>query len=616
MAITISNMSNYLFISGKTDLVEKLMNYFIKEYIGAKEEISFSKINKYFSVLIIERRSEEILSSIIQKAGNGLFFRGQALDHKNSSMILGINGFSKFQENNPLYYNPSLNLNFEGSYVVARWNKNKLTFENDLFSLFRLLYFSNKDIFISSDSLVLINECLKILKIPRKINQIVAQAKAWSVSGLPNAPLNKETIIENIYTMTAGKSIEISLNKDSLVLNCKEKPIKELFTKSKQDYVTTLRECGKRMYTSINFVVKSFKPLIEFGLSGGIDSRVLLSLCMKSEEIMDSLIITTSKSPARIKDYQVVEHLARKYNFIFNNNEYRSNLIKSHNVKRTKIENTFGFWILNALGTYDAFYLDKFYWENPSIMSMLGVGAEPVKQTKDKDKIQWKAKYQHPLIRESVISLMSNAAISSGIDPTSTEAMKWHHMTHKAAHHVGRKIAVSCMLIRPYVQKSVFAISRLEDNPYRGKEPEGPSVLHDLLIILNPKLASEDFDEESKNITQDYIDRKLKELGGLLDLESIEEPSIYGKVEHISNGPANLFLNIVKDFSWRNDDSYKLQLLEMVNEIYNSDMIEKDLKILYADCYNNTVSKLSDNTTELSTAGALASRFLIFNLFK
>jgi hypothetical protein len=247
---------------------------------------------------------------------------------------------------------------------------------------------------------------------------------------------------------------------------------------------------------------------------------------------------------------------------------------------------------------------------------MLGVGAEPVKQTMDKGRIKWKAKNQHPVIRESVISLISAGANSLGIDPDSSEAMKWHHMTHKAAHHIGRKIAVSCMLIRPYVQKSVFAISRLEDNPYRGEEPEGPSVLHDLLIILNPELASEDFDEESKNITQEYISKKLTELGGLLDLESLQEPSLYGRVDHIANGPTGLFMNIVKDFIWKSEESYKLQLLEMVDEIYSSNIIDEELKLLYTDCYNNTILKLKDDTTELSTAGALASRFLVFKLFE
>ena len=77
------------------------------------------------------------------------------------------------------------------------------------------------------------------------------------------------------------------------------------------------------MYSSIKFATEAFSPVIEFGLSGGIDSRVLPALCLQSQEIMDKLIINTNTNATRINDYNVVSALSKKYSFEFNNSELR-----------------------------------------------------------------------------------------------------------------------------------------------------------------------------------------------------------------------------------------------------------------------------------------------------
>ena len=85
-----------------------------------------------------------------------------------------------------------------------------------------------------------------------------------------------------------------------------------------------------------------------------------------------------------------------------------------------------------------------------------------------------------------------------GIDPESNEAMKWFHMSYKAAYHLGFKMVQSSMLLRPYVGKSIFSIALSENNPFKGKSTEGPTVLHDMMILLDPELASLPYDSEKK----------------------------------------------------------------------------------------------------------------------
>ena len=73
--------------------------------------------------------------------------------------------------------------------------------------MYRLLFFSNDDLIIASDSLVIVTECMKILGIERKLNHDVALIKAWNASGLPNCPFTPELIVKDVFTSQVGSSV-------------------------------------------------------------------------------------------------------------------------------------------------------------------------------------------------------------------------------------------------------------------------------------------------------------------------------------------------------------------------------------------------------------------------
>ena len=171
---------------------------------------------------------------------------------------------------------------------------------------------------------------------------------------------------------------------------------------------------------------------------------------------MDLVIVNTNTNPGKSNDFDVVETLSKKYGFRFNDIKHKNQILENIDSKRIKIENKYGFWILGSLGIYDSFYFTPYYYDYPSVLSMTGVGAEPVKQTMDKGRISNVARSQHPAIRDMIRRKISETVSSMGIDPDSDGAMKWYHMTHKAAHHLGFKTGQSSMLLRPYVQKYFF----------------------------------------------------------------------------------------------------------------------------------------------------------------
>ena len=92
-------MSNYLFVAGNRQQVEKIKAHFQEKHNAEKNELNFHAVSEERAILVIERRNSETESSIfLHDTGHGLFFRGQALDHETSSIILGGKGFFDFQK--------------------------------------------------------------------------------------------------------------------------------------------------------------------------------------------------------------------------------------------------------------------------------------------------------------------------------------------------------------------------------------------------------------------------------------------------------------------------------------------------------------------------------------
>ena len=612
-------MSNYLFAFGFTDSIVKIHELFSVELKGPDKEISFHKVDKQHSVLVVAKRPDSLSSSILnldetdEYLNCGLFFKGQALDHDSASMILGLEGFSKFIVDNEKYLQPTENADFEGTFTLARWKNGCLTIQNDLYSLMSQLVFSTDEIVVSSDSLFLLSIVRKHLGLPCRFNRRVMISKSWNIAGWASAPMINETIIEDVMTLSAGKSIQCIYDENGIQTTKVERMIRDIFESEFTSYKDALVDVAKKMYSSINFAVESFNPVINFGLSGGVDSRVLLALCLKSPKIMERLCINTNVHPSRARDLEIVTALSKRFGFTFNDKELKKSMVKEVDAESITIPNTLGFWILSSLGVYDSFYLDPNYWSNPSVMHMIGVGAEPVKQMMDVGRISWRAKREIPLVRETVIALMSEAVLSMGIEPDSPDAMKYHHMAFKATHHIGRGVARSCMILRPFVQQSVFAISMYEDNPFKGLPAKGPSVLHDLLIILNPDLAVQPFDVEWKDVSFEYVTERLEILGGVLDVEAMPEPAIYGKLQDIRNGPADSFMNAVAHLGWKDERPHKEQLVDIITKYYDSAEDEEYVE-LYKKCFDTAIEWLNDDKTVIAYGGALASRFLMLEL--
>ena len=623
-------MSNYLLAFGKSETIEAVKNFFTNENKECSE-ISIVNTQDGFSLLSINKSEH-----LVQDENGISFFRGWFQDHDSQSIVLGQKGYNEWKNSNP-----ESNKEYEGAYVHALFEGLTLTVRNDLFSYLPVIHFSNRDLFVCSDSLYVISEVRKTLGLQCKLNQKVMHSRAWT-QGLACAVMSNDTQIEGVRLLSPGKHIEICMKRKNFsseyILQTKNivksTNLKELFAVDFDNYKQAIRDAATKMAQSTMSLLHLDDVMIKFGLSGGLDSRIILAAVLQKPELLENIAITTNTHPSRKGDFKVVEKLSKKFNFKFNDDEKIRSHKRKHSLETVKIEDRFVLWILSSMGLFDMMYLHDSYWPNPYIIDMGGHGAESIKGTftpvKFEDyikpkKVSTKAMFSRnglKYIREAkeantvydaIRSELSNALDSNGINLDEYGSIQWHYLSYKSPIANGRFLDRSSIGIRPFIQHSLFALSVSEINPFKQVKKGEPTMLHDMLILLNPDLSAIDFENKKSNISEDYIQSRLEELGGRLQLSESQSYTIYGKISDMENGPPSAFLNRVKhDFK---PDGNDMKSVLGALEVAWANITNSKVKDAYKSAYETAIERLNDPDYYPPSAGTPAAKIISNSLF-
>ena len=623
-------LSNYLLAFGKSETIEAVKNFFTNENEECSE-ISIVNTQDGFSLLSISKSEH-----LVQDENGISFFRGWFQDHDSQSIVLGQKGYNEWKNSNS-----ESNKEYEGAYVHALFEGLTLTVRNDLFSYLPVIHFSNRDLFVCSDSLYIISEVRKTLGLQCKLNQKVMHSRAWT-QGLACAVMSNDTQIEDVRLLSPGKHIEIRMKKKMFSSEyslqtkniVKSTNLKELFAVDFDNYKQAIRDAATKMAQSTMSLLHLDDVMIKFGLSGGLDSRIILAAVLQKPELLGNIAITTNTHPSRKGDFEVVEELSKEFNFKFNDDEKIRSHKRKHSLETVKIEDRFALWILSSMGLFDMMYLHDSYWPNPYIIDMGGHGAESIKGTftpiKFEDyikpkKVSTKAKFSRnglKYIREAkeantvydaIRSELSNALDSNGINLDEYGSIQWHYLSYKSPIANGRFLDRSSIGIRPFIQHSLFALSVSEINPFKQVKKGEPTMLHDMLILLNPDLSAIDFENKKSNISEDYIQSRLEELGGRLQLSESQSYTIYGKISDMENGPPSAFLNRVKhDFK---PDGNDMKSILGALEVAWANITNSKVKDAYKSAYETAIERLNDPDYYPPSAGNPAAKIISNSLF-
>ena len=622
-------MSNYLMAFGSTESIGRI--YFtLKQSQKDYSEISVEKVSESFSMLSVSK--DEFLQRDLDSV---FFFKGWFQDHVSQSIVLGGNGFQKWTESNPIRSSTS-GEEFEGAYISACFQNETLCIRNDLFSYLPVIYFCDEELFICSDSMYIISKLRTSLGIPCKLNKKVIHSRSWT-HGLACSVMSNQSQINGVELLSPGKHIEIQLKKKLFssrrVLQTKNyiksSYLKQIFNVKFKNYKQAIRDAATTLAQSTISILHIEEVLIKFGLSGGLDSRVILAAVLQKPELIEKITITTNTHPSRKRDFDIVKKLSDEFNFPFND----ENKIKAHKKKYSleieKIDDRFSLWVLSSMGLFDMMYLHETYWPTPHIIEMGGHGAESIKGTfasaKFEDyikpkKVNNKAKFSRKgltYLRESkkvntfhdAIRLeLSDALLSSGINIDEVAAIQWHYLSYKSPIANGRYLDRSSIGIRPFIQHSLFALSISKINPFLNAERGEPNLLHDMLILLNPELAGIGFENEKDNLSKKYIKSRLEELGGRLTLLENQPYTVFGKISDMRNGPPSTFLEIV-EHNFKSEESDNISILDALEHAWEG-IICQSVKKAYQGTYETAKERLVDSDNYLPSAGTPAAKII------
>ena len=589
------------------------------------DECTIGKHSESISYLIVERKQgnqEKNIHCVDNELGGkeNFFFKGWINDHDKKSISLGAKGFREYcisHEGKTLTSSP---LDVEGSFVLAAWDEEKLLIQNDLFSLFPVVYFSTPNLVVASDSLFVLSKIRKSLGLPCTLNKNVVYSRAWT-HGLACAVMSDETMVKGINLLTPGSHISVDLkqldSKRFMVLRPSavktiQRNVKSLFTHGNLSYEEALIEGVRQLRGSISAIMQLDNVRVKFGLSGGLDSRLLLALLLKNPKWMDRVDITSSTHSSRSKDFEIVTDLAEKFNFEFNNSNQSFDRKEETGISPIRVTNSFGLWVLASMGLFDMMYLYRSYWPSPVVIEMGGHGAEIIKGTFSETQLST-ILYRKPRNRYKAIYKEIRTALGKlGINSDEKSPLQWHHLCFKSAIQNGRFVDRTNLALRPFLNRLLYSLTRSEINPFRQYIDGEPTLLHDIIIMLNSELTAHPFENSNYNITKEYIDGRLEKLGQQNDINEMEPYQVHGSVMDIVNGPPETFMAMVSDYNFQGKNQKKATL-ELLEKQW-SNIVGTNLGKIFQSAYDLAKTRLEDPDFYPPSAGTPAAKILSFSL--
>ena len=245
----------------------------------------------------------------------------------------------------------------QGVYIMIRKKENKIIINQDFHGNFGLYIYQNKDkhSFVLSNSFLLLVQYL-IGKQNISIN--IDFVNNFIVSGLCT-PSIFETMIKEIIKVPSNKILIIDIQKKRFwteQINYEESTIP---FESKES-LEIIDEWVDKWGYIIRSLIKKTKN-ISSDLTGGFDTRVILSIFLKSGIDLNKILINTAtdKKFCHKEDLEIARHIANKFGFKLNN------FILDNNGIEWGLKDIFSCTFYSKLGFHNQFYYQNKFFEKP-----------------------------------------------------------------------------------------------------------------------------------------------------------------------------------------------------------------------------------------------------------
>ena len=501
-------MANYLYIIASEQEESSIDNFLFSQGILEAEDL-FKKLENG----IVEYYVSKEVSNHIYEGGR--IFQGYCINYIERTV-----NYSAPQSNK------DLQSGLEGCYFSIENSGSKILISNDYFSQLPILFFANKNYFACSDSLYVLFKLRKALGLSVDLDISSIKSRAW-INSITNQLLSDRTPLSAIKYLPPHNSLEINITDG--------KPHTKIIadinscSQNSRSYTEATRSAAINIRSVISSLLNSY-PL-SLSLSGGLDSRVILAGAIKNKST-HNLNVGTNENLHR--DLEVVKGLSKKFGFEYNSREKFSST-------KTKNIDQLSTYVLLSCGIYDSIYCPKRVPAQSVPIPITGHGAEIFKGNYGLRSIEGISN-DCPFNRNDFLSELRRGQDRLHVKTDPESSGEAHYFGYRNSLHGARSTIFSLYAIRPLMQKALAEFFMKPNNPLAHTQRK--TVVHDLLILLSPELASFDFDVANKNISKDYIDDRLSFLGGIIEDDELISFEVLGSPNEKGHALSSFFLQL------------------------------------------------------------------------
>ena len=334
--------------------------------------------------------------------------------------------------------------------------------------------------------------------------------------------ISNQTSITGIQVLAADEYIEILPYNKSIKIK-KEGNINKTEPLRRDEYKNALLNFSIKWSSIFRTILSDERALHGIDITGGVDSRTVLSLILNSGVDVASLSFQSNKSWE--KDYNVATMIAKEYGFVIKNVPGpRSD---------TSGTNAYFMWKYGNLGIYRPFY--RPLCKSPrAYFHCFGGGGESLRDFygKNVEGIFDLINNLRPLSfeqRDMAIMEVKNSFAGMDIDIEHPDAMMFHYRNFRSRFHFGRNWfrELNGHLLSPLTSSKLFRTPFLL-SPVQRKQGQ---VLCDIILLNNPRLLDIPFDSPKKKFSQELITSSPFYRDNIDINRHLIDMNIYGDVE-------------------------------------------------------------------------------------
>lgn len=165
---------------------------------------------------------------------------------------------------------------------------------------------------------------------------------------------------------------------------------------------------------------------------------------------------------------------------------------------------------------------------------------------------------------------------------------------------------------RPFQMRRLVALAHSRLSPFPSPAKGTPSIVNDLVIALHPEVAGHRYDDPHKNMDHDFIQERLKAMGGPLSAADITPFTVLGDQTKVSSGFSAIFKCMAEvDGLWTNAARGRIAALASAGHLKAIDL---GLGAVYGPVHAEAMTKLADESIPLNFTRGAAGKLLAFHL--